>query len=240
MLGDDVERIAGARPPLVFLHEGLGSRSAWRDFPAALARATGREATVFSRAGYGQARAREHWPVGFMHDEARALAVDEEAILIGHSDGGSIALLYAAAHPVRALILEAPHVFVEDETVTSIAALRGQAGLVAALGRHHRDARATFDGWSGVWLDPAFRAWNIEACLPRVTAPTLVIQGADDEYGTIAQVDAIRAKLGGPCETLILPDCGHAPHRDQPARTLAAMAAFVQSITSTSSGGGSA
>ena len=227
---DDVERIDGAAPTLLFLHEGLGSRSAWRGFPAELARATGRAAIVFSRAGYGQAPPRASWPVGFMHDEARALAVDEETILVGHSDGASIALLYASERPVRALILEATHVFVADETVASIAALRGQPELIERLGRHHADARATFDGWSGVWLDPAFRAWNIEACLPRVRAPTLVIQGEDDEYGTSAQVEAIRRQLGAPCETLLLPECGHAPHRDQPARTLAAMHDFIARV----------
>ena len=164
---EDVERIDGAAPVLVFLHEGLGSRSAWREFPAQLARATGCAATVFSRAGYGQARPRASWPVSFMHDEARALDVGEDAILVGHSDGASIALLYAAEHRVRGLILEAPHVFVEDKTVAAIAALRGQAGMIERLARHHADARATLDGWTGVWLEPAFRAWNIEACLPR-------------------------------------------------------------------------
>ena len=236
----DVERIAGAAPTLIFLHEGLGSRSAWRDFPAALAQATGCGAIVASRAGYGQAPPRAGWPVSFMHDEARALAVDGDAILVGHSDGASIALLYAAVHPVRALILLAPHVFVEDKTVAAIAALRSQPELVERLSKHHADARATFDGWTGVWLDPAFRAWNIESCLAEVRAPTLVIQGEDDEYGTVAQVDAIRRQLGAPCTTLMLPECGHSPHRDQRERTLAAMAAFVQSITSTSAGGGSA
>ena len=224
---EDVARIDGRAPALLFLHEGLGSRSAWRDFPAALARATGHAAIVWSRAGYGEAGPRASWPVSFMHDEARALAVDEDVILVGHSDGASIALLYAAERPVRALILEAPHVFVEDKTVASIAALRDVPGLVGKLGRHHRDARATFDGWTSVWLDPAFRAWNIEACLPKVRAPALVIQGEDDEYGTAAQVEAVRRQLGAPCETLMLPECGHAPHRDQPARTLAAMAAFI-------------
>jgi pimeloyl-ACP methyl ester carboxylesterase len=227
----DLERIAGAAPTLVFLHEGLGSRSAWREFPAELARASGRAAMAFSRAGYGQAPARASWPVSFMHDEARALAVEPESILVGHSDGASIALLYAAAHPVRALILEAPHVFVEDKTVASIAALRSQPELVERLGKHHAHARATFDGWTSVWLDPQFRAWHIESCLPRVTAPTLIIQGEDDEYGTSAHIDAIRRRLGAPCETLLLPECGHAPHRDQPERTLAAMRDFIARVS---------
>jgi pimeloyl-ACP methyl ester carboxylesterase len=228
---EDVARIDGRAPALLFLHEGLGSRSAWRDFPAALARATGHAAIVWSRAGYGEAGPRASWPPSFMHDEARALAVDEDTILIGHSDGASIALLYAAEQPVRALILEAPHVFVEDKTVASIAALRDVPGLVDKLGRHHHDAPATFDGWTSVWLDPAFRSWNIEACLPKVRASALVILGEDDEYGTAAQVEAVRRQLGAPCETLMLPECGHAPHRDQPARTLAAMAAFIARVS---------
>jgi pimeloyl-ACP methyl ester carboxylesterase len=232
-------RIDGGAPTLVFLHEGLGSVSGWRDFPAQLARATGCAAIVQSRAGYGRSPVKPGpWPVAFMHDEARALAVDPDSILVGHSDGGSIALLYAATHPVRGLILEAPHVFVEDETVASIALLGDE--LRPGLGRHHDHADALFDAWREVWLSPEFRRWNIEECLPRVRAPTLVIQGEDDQYGTVAQVDAIRRQLGAPCQTLLLPECGHGPHREQPARTLAAMAAFVQSIKSTPPSGGSA
>ena len=238
----EVARIDGARPTLVFLHEGLGSLSAWRDFPSWLATATGRAALIYSRAGYGRSPARPApWPVEFMHEEARglrALVRDEEVILVGHSDGASIALLYAAEHAVRGLVLEAPHVFVEDKTVAAIARLDDE--VRSRLVRHHDRAAELFDAWRDVWLRPAFREWNIEPSLPRVRAPTLVIQGDDDEYGTVAQVDAIRGQLGAACQTLLLPDCGHAPHRDQPARTLAAMTAFVQSITRTSSGGGSA
>jgi pimeloyl-ACP methyl ester carboxylesterase len=222
----ETKRIDGASPTLVFLHEGLGSVSAWRDFPARLAAATGRAALVFSRAGYGRSpRKPGPWPVEFMHDEAESLALDPDSILIGHSDGASIALLYAAAHPVRALVLEAPHVFVEDKTVASIALLGDD--VRARLARHHDHADETFAAWRDVWLRPAFRRWNIEPCLPHVHAPTLVIQGEDDEYGTVAQVDAIRRQLGAPCQTLLLPDCGHAPHRDQPDRTLAATTAFI-------------
>lgn len=225
----ETRRIAGASPTLVFLHEGLGSVSAWREFPAQLAAATGLAALVVSRAGYGRSpRKPGPWPVGFMHDEAAALAVDPDSILVGHSDGASIALLYAAAHPVRALVLEAPHVFVEDKTVASIALLGDD--VRARLARHHDHADETFAAWRDVWLRPEFRRWNIEACLPRVRAPALVIQGEDDEYGTTAQVDAIRRQLGAPCQTLLLPECGHAPHRDQPARVLAAMSDFIQSV----------
>jgi pimeloyl-ACP methyl ester carboxylesterase len=238
----EVARIAGAAPTLIFLHEGLGSVSQWRDFPSLLARATGHAALVYSRAGYGRSSPRPApWPVEFMHEEARALAAlvgDEAPILVGHSDGASIALLYAAEHDVRALVLEAPHLFVEDKTVASIARLDASLGIF--LARHHDHPDALFGAWRDVWLRPEFRRWNIEACLPRVRAPTLVIQGDDDEYGTLAQVDAIRRQIGAPCQTLLLPACGHAPHRDQPARTLAAMTEFIQSITSTSAGGGSA
>ena len=222
-------RIAGAKPELVFLHEGLGSLSSWRDFPSWLATATGRAALVYSRAGYGRSPVRKApWPVEFMHEEAKELSKlvrGEEVILVGHSDGASIALLYAAEHPVRGLLLEAPHVFVEDKTVASIAALGDD--VRAGLARHHDHSAELFDAWRDVWLRPEFRQWNIEACLPRVRAPTLVIQGEDDQYGSVAQVDAIRDKLGGPCQTLLLPECGHDPHRDQPAKTLAAMTEFI-------------
>ena len=220
-------RIDGAPPTLVFVHEGLGSLSAWRDFPAALAAATGCAAVVFSRAGYGRSpRMPAPWPVEFMHHEAAALRLDDDVILVGHSDGASIALIYAAAHPVRALVLEAPHVFVEDKTVAAIARLGDD--VRARLAKHHDHADELFDAWRDVWLRPAFRRWNIEAILARVHAPTLVIQGDDDEYGTVAQVDAIRRQLGAPCETLMLPACGHSPHRDQRERTLAAMSDFIR------------
>jgi pimeloyl-ACP methyl ester carboxylesterase len=235
----EVARIAGDAPTLVFLHEGLGSRSSWREFPAELARATGKAALVYSRAGYGRSSPRPlPWPLDFMEREARdalpTLLADEkvdDAILVGHSDGASIALVYAGelGHGVRALVLEAPHVFVEDETVASIARLDDE--LRVRLGRHHAHADALFAAWRGVWLHPDFRRWNIEACLPGVRVPALVIQGADDQYGTVAQVEAIRRGVAGPVETLLLPACGHAPHRDQPARTLAAMADFIARVS---------
>jgi pimeloyl-ACP methyl ester carboxylesterase len=229
----EMARIAGAAPTLVFLHEGLGSLSSWRDFPSWLATATGRAAIVYSRAGYGRSPKKPApWPVEFMHEEARALAEviggDEDVVLVGHSDGGSIALLYAAERPVRGLMLEAPHVFVEDKTVQSIAALGDD--VREQLAKHHDHAAELFDAWRDVWLRPEFRQWNIEACLARVRAPTLVIQGEDDEYGTTAQVDAIARQLGARCQTLLLPECGHSPHREQPAKTLAAMTEFLQSI----------
>jgi pimeloyl-ACP methyl ester carboxylesterase len=233
-----------AAPTLVFLHEGLGSVSGWRDFPARVADATGLGALIYSRWGYGRSDARPPpWPLRYMHDEALVTlpqvldaAGVREAVLVGHSDGGSIALVFAgsglpAAARVRALVLEAPHVFVEDVSVTSIAAAAEayrKTALRERLQRQHGDnVDGAFWGWNRAWLDPAFRAWNIEEYLPRVRVPSLVVQGEDDVYGTLSQVDAIERRSGGPVSRLVLPGCGHAPHRDQPEATLAAMVAFL-------------
>jgi pimeloyl-ACP methyl ester carboxylesterase len=227
-------------PTLILLHEGLGSVALWRDFPARLAAATGCAALVYSRLGYGRSdpvTAKRR--VDYMHVEALetlpalrdALAI-ADPVLLGHSDGASIALIHAGAQrwPVRALVLEAPHVFVEDVTVASIARAKEAyrtTDLRARLGRYHRDVDGAFHGWNDIWLDAEFRAWTIEACLPAVTCPVLVIQGEDDEYGTPAQLDAIAAKVAAPVETLLLPNCKHSPHRDQPEATLAAIIAFL-------------
>jgi pimeloyl-ACP methyl ester carboxylesterase len=227
-------------PTLVFLHEGLGSAGLWRDFPARLAAATGSAALVYSRYGYGRSdpltgpRA-----IDYLHVEALESlpsVLDQlgihEPILIGHSDGASIALIHAAAakRPVRGIICEAPHVFVEEITLSGIrdaAEAWRTTDLTARLAKHHVDANKTFWGWNDTWLQPSFRHWNIEALLPSITCPTLVIQGIDDEYGTPAQVEAIAAQVGGPVETVLLPDCGHTPHRDQADEVLSRMAAFV-------------
>jgi len=223
-------------PTLVFLHEGLGSISLWRDFPDRLAAATGAPAVIYSRNGYGKSdRLIGDRDVDYMHVEALEALPDlrrqlglNEVVLVGHSDGASIALIHAGdgRWPVRGLILEAPHVFVEDITVTSIAAAKRMfetSDMGRRLGRHHGDPDATFWGWNKIWLDPRFRAWNIEAVLRRVRCPVLAIQGANDEYGTLAQLDAIARQIGGPFERRVLADCGHAPHRDQEAATVAAM-----------------
>ena len=238
----EVARIAGAAPTLVFLHEGLGSLSAWRDFPAWLATATGRAALVYSRAGYGRSPLRPApWPVEFMHEEARALGPlvgGEEAILVGHSDGASIALLYAAEHAVRGLVLEAPHVFVEDKTVASIARLDDD--VRERLGRHHERRGAALRRLARGLAAPA-----VPPLEHRVGAGARARADAGDP-GRRRRVRHARAGRRHPpparraLPDALLPECGHAPHRDQPARTLAAMTAFVQSITSTSSGGGSA
>jgi pimeloyl-ACP methyl ester carboxylesterase len=244
--GLEYETIAGAQPgapTLVFLHEGLGSVALWRDFPARLAAATGCPALVYSRLGYGGSdpltAAR---PVTYMHDEALetlpAVLVQlgiADPILIGHSDGASIALIHAGAGrwPVRGLILEAAHVFVEEVTVASIAAAKEAwraTDLRRRLARYHEDVDGAFRGWNDIWLHPDFRAWNIEDTLPRIASPVLLIQGADDEYGTPAQLQAIERQVKGPVESRLLPQCKHSPHRDQPEATLAAMARFIARI----------
>ena len=231
------------RPTLVFLHEGLGSLSMWRDFPARVAAATGCRALVYSRAGYGQSTpVPEPFGVRYMHDEALIvlpalldrLAI-ERPVLIGHSDGASIALIHAggSGRAVAGLVLLAPHVFVEDLSVASITAARvafETTDLATRLARHHRDPAATFRRWNDIWLHPDFRGWNIGEYLPRVRCPVLAIQGEDDEYGTAAQLKAIREHAGAPVDVLLLADCRHSPHRDQPEATLAATAGFIARI----------
>jgi pimeloyl-ACP methyl ester carboxylesterase len=235
--------IAGAadKPTLVFLHEGLGSIAMWRDFPEAVAAATQCPALVYSRRGYGQsdplAGPRE---VDYMHSEAQRVLPQvlvklgiTRPILIGHSDGASIALLYAGSHagPVEGVVAMAPHVFVENITVISIAQARDvfkTTDLGQRMARYHRDAVHTFWGWNDIWLNPAFRAWNIESFVPKIVAPILVIQGNDDEYGTRAQCDSIAQHATAPCEVVMLDDCRHSPHRDQPRATIDAIETFIR------------
>jgi len=231
-------------PALVFLHEGLGSIRQWRDFPAQVAAATGRRALIYDRYGYGQSDVlREpRRTVRFMHDEAlvalpkllEELGV-ERPILVGHSDGASIALIHAGAgHAVRGVAAMAPHVFIEPLCLSSIkeAAEKFEKGdLEKGLSRYHRDARKTFYGWADVWLDPDFVSWDIrEDYLPGVRCPVLAIQGHDDVYGTMAQLDETAKRVRGTCTLLKLAGCGHSPFRDQPQKTLSAIAGFVQSL----------
>ena len=241
----EYERIDGASgaPTLILLHEGLGSIALWRDFPAKLAAATGCPVVVYSRYGYGRSDplAAPHG-VDFMHREAlttlpelrAALALDD-VILVGHSDGASIALIHAGSGrwPVRAVVVEAPHVFVEDVSLASIEAARtayDTTDLRQRLARYHADVDSAFRGWNDIWLDPAFRAWNIEGVLPGVRCSVLAIQGADDEYGTLAQIEAIARGVASRFERVVLPDCRHSPHRDQEPATLAAMTRFIAQV----------
>lgn len=231
-------------PTIVFLHEGLGSVSTWRDFPDALAAETGCGALVYSRAGYGASDSIPlPRPVRFMHDEARVLREVlsqtgiREPILLGHSDGASIALIAAGMAPIpglRALVLEAPHVFAEPhglESIAKIADAYRTTSLRERLARHHgANVDTAFWGWNGVWLHPDFRAWNIEDVLPGVAVPTLIVQGENDEYGTWAHVESIERLAPGPVETLRIPECGHAPHAEQRDTTLAAMSRFINKV----------
>ena len=211
----------------------------WRDFPQRLGLATGRPVVAWSRRGYGLSDPLpSRRDPDYMHREADAvgrlmdvLAI-ERAILFGHSDGASIALITATRSPdrVAALILEAPHVFVEDISIESIAATKRlylTTNFRQMLGRYHRDPDHVFWGWNDIWLDPRFRNWSIEELLWTIRAPALLIQGRDDEYGTLEQIDRIGAALPD-AQRLELARCGHSPHRDQPEAVLAAAAAFLQ------------
>lgn len=230
------------RSPLVLLHEGLGSVEMWRDFPEALAHATGRNALVYSRYGYGNSEPlAEERDVRYMHDEALVTLpellehLDVEApLLVGHSDGGSIALIHAGAgiRDVAGVATLAAHVLVEDLSIASIAAARvafETTDLRARLARYHADVDSAFLGWNRIWLDPAFRGWNIEDYLPRIACPVLAIQGDDDEYGTTEQMRRIGAQVRD-VDLLALADCRHSPHRDQPQAVLVAITRFADRI----------
>jgi pimeloyl-ACP methyl ester carboxylesterase len=234
----------GGKPVLVFLHEGLGSIRQWRDFPARVAAATGSRALVYDRYGYGQSDvlAEPRRTIRFMHDEGEASLPSflsnlgiENPILVGHSDGASIALIHAGAgHEVRGVVAMAPHVFIEPICLSSIQKAKAtfeETDLPQKLGRYHRDARKTFYGWADVWLDPEFEGWDIrEDYLPKVRCPVLGIQGHDDEYGTMAQLDEIARRVAGRCELLKLERCGHSPFRDQSDRVLSEITRFIETL----------
>ena len=241
----EVERIdvgRAAASPVVMLHEGLGSVAMWKDFPHRVAHAVNRDVVVYSRAGYGRSSpAKLPYAVRYMHDEALAVLprlLDAcgigRPILLGHSDGGSIALIHAAAasRPVAGLALMAPHVIVEDVSIASIAAAKvawRTTDLRARLSRYHDDVDRAFIGWNDIWLHPDFRAWNIEALVRDVRCPVLAIQGEDDEYGTMDQIERI-ARLAPDVELVRLADCRHSPHRDQPEAVLEALVRFVDRL----------
>ncbi|MCC4113786.1 alpha/beta hydrolase [Aromatoleum toluclasticum] len=229
-------------PAIVFLHEGLGSVSMWRDFPQKVADATGCEAIVYSRAGYGRSDPADlPRDTRYMHDEGLAVLpafLDalqlDRPILLGHSDGGSIALICAGGTGTQlsGVILMAPHVLVEDISVDSIAKAKvawQSTDLPARLGKYHADVDAAFWGWNDIWLHPDFRAWNIEEYVPRIACPVLAIQGEDDEYGTMDQIDRIAAQARD-VDVVKLADCRHSPHKDQPAAVIEAVGEFVNRI----------
>ena len=230
-------------PVVVFLHEGLGSVAMWKDFPQQFCEQHGLRGLVYSRYGYGNSTPRpadERWQPDFMHRQAfevlpallAALGI-ERPWLFGHSDGGSIALLHAArfAEHLRGVIVLAPHILVEDISVASIRLARDaylSGGLRERLARYHADVDSAFWGWNDIWLDPAFRGWNIDAELASIACPVLAVQGADDEYGTLEQIYGI-ARRAPQTRTLVLPQCGHSPHRDQPEALSRAAGEFIRS-----------
>lgn len=237
---------AGVNPPLVvFLHEGLGSLSMWKNYPQRLCDAGGCRGLVFSRPGYGRSTPRrpgERWPVDFMQRQAEDLLPrlfarlhigehGDRPWLFGHSDGASIALIYATTfpHAPAGVIAVAPHIVVEDVSIRSIAAARDayrSTDLRARLARYHADPDSAFFGWNDMWLDPAFRGFSIVDVLDRLRCPILAVQGEDDEYGTLAQITGIRARAPQ-TELVVLDRCGHSPHRDQPQALTQAAIAFI-------------
>jgi len=234
-------------PLMVFLHEGLGSLAMWKDFPERLCTSLGCRGLVYSRPGYGRStprEAHENWDIDFMHRQAhevlpallRALDVDaahERPWLLGHSDGGSIALLFAARFPgsVGGAIVIAPHILVEERSVASIEQARTaylETDLRERLARYHEDPDSAFWGWNRIWLHPPFRQWSIEGEIGSITCPLLAVQGVDDEYGTLEQIRGI-VRVVPHTHLLELADCGHSPHRDQGDALIAAIKTFYRS-----------
>jgi pimeloyl-ACP methyl ester carboxylesterase len=249
LLGKQIEvvRLPPARPrpgapTIVFLHEALGSVSLWLDFSRRIADATGCDAVVYSRHGYGRSTPRAAtFASRYMHDEAlewlpsllEALGL-ERPFLFGHSDGGSIALINAGGthRPLSGIVVLAPHVMVEDRALSGIEEAMVQYSTTdfpKRLARHHLDAESVFRRWHEIWLSPEHRAWNIEEFLPTIGCPILAIQGEQDEYATMEQIDRI-ARQAGDVELLKLANCGHSPHRDQPDAVIAATKVFIDHV----------
>ena len=246
----EVERIDGVgragRAPIVFLHEGLGSVAQWTtregDWPQAVCEACGRDGVVYSRRGYGRSdpipdiRGANRLRPDYMHQEAwtvlpvllQTLGVSQP-VLLGHSDGGSIALLHASLHPVSACVVMAPHVMVEPVSIQAITAARDaylNGALRERLARYHDDVDCAFWQWNDVWLSPAFRSFDIREACRRIRAPLLAIQGREDPYGSLQQIEDIRP-LHGRIESCVLDHCGHAPQRDQSKACLARITSFL-------------
>ncbi len=239
-----------ARPLMIFLHEGLGSVAMWKDFPQRLCEAANCRGLVYSRPGYGKSSPRaedESWQPDFMHQQAfevlpallKALNIDtavQKPWLFGHSDGGSIALLFAAKYPMNTMgtIVLAPHILVEEISISSIekAKLAYQTtDLHSKLARFHNDVDSAFWGWNDIWLSPEFRHWNLTQAIKTITCPLLAVQGLDDEYGTMEQIHGIKRVLPH-TQLLVLNNCGHSPHRDQPNVLIEACTAFILSVVS--------
>ena len=231
-------------PTIVMLHEGLGSAGMWGDFPQALQAATGAGIFLYSRAGYGASTAaRLPRPVDYMHIEALDVLPNlldqigfRRGLLLGHSDGASIAAIYAGSHQdhrVEGLVMIAPHFIVEDVSVASIAKIKTAyetLGLKAKLERWHRDVDNAFYGWNGAWLDARFRDWDISEYLAYIRVPVAILQGVDDEYGTIRQVEIAREECYCPVDLTMIPNAGHQPHREAPGATLDAISEFAGRI----------
>jgi pimeloyl-ACP methyl ester carboxylesterase len=224
-------------PGLLLMHGGLGSAQLWEQFAPSIALATGCRTVAFSRHGHGwSARPPTRRSTRFMHDEARDVVPEvlsrlglKRPIMVGHSDGASIALIYAAEHSVPGIVAMAPHVFVQDICIDEITRAREHyltGDLRQKMAPHHKDVDAAFFGWCDPWLDPDFRHWDIRDLLPRVASPLLAIQGVDDQYGTLAQLDEIERLTSGPVERLQL-DCRHAPFMQRQDETVAAVSHFV-------------
>lgn len=234
------------KPTLVFLHEGLGCLEMWKEFPEQLCQATGLNGFVYERIGFGQSAplGLVPRPLDYLEHEGSVVlpavlqqAGIERPLLVGHSDGGSIALVYAATHPDKPVgaITEAAHVFVEDVTIKGIeeaGVLYRTTNLKQKLERYHFDnTEKAFMGWYKTWLTPAFKQWNMEAMLPDITCPLLVIQGVDDEYGTQHQVQSIVENSSGPATPLMVPNCAHIPHFQSQDAVKKAMSDFIQQFS---------
>ena len=233
-------------PTIVLLHEGLGSLGLWRDFPEKLAEETGFRGFAYSRAGYGASSpVTLPRPLDYMHEEAREVlpqildAIEaEDVVLVGHSDGASIAAIYAGTYAdprLRGISLMAPHFIVEDVSISSIAEAKiayDKADLREKLGRWHENVDVAFRGWNDAWLDPAFRQWDIRDFLAEIEVPVQIVQGEDDQYGTIRQIEVAREHLPTAPDVLMMKDVKHAPWKEAADATLEAIADFCERVTS--------
>lgn len=228
-------------PTIVMLHEGLGCTALWRDFPRKIAEATGHGVFVYSRAGYGQSDPADlPRPLDYMTGEATTVlpaVLDaigfQRGVLLGHSDGATISAIYAGSiedHRVRGLVLMAPHFFTEDMGLAEIAKAKiafETSDMAARMSKYHRDPENAFKGWNDAWLHPDFKVWNVAEVTDYLRIPTLAIQGREDQYGTLAQINEIETRSYAPVEVEIVESCAHAPHLDQPEQVLAAVAEFL-------------